>query len=117
MKINSAALLGLFFTFGLVLLLFFSAKKHQHIIFHEYGSYSVILTETGAEKIMVIKALRSTTNMSLTTAFHATEHTPAIIAQNVSKDTAHQIQEMLKEAGAQVQVQHPTILKNGDDSF
>ncbi len=75
------------------------AKKEE-----EKSEYKVELTEGGADKIKVIKALRSVTTLGLTEAKAAVEGAPSVIAEAASKDDAKKMKEALEAAGAKVKL-------------
>jgi large subunit ribosomal protein L7/L12 len=71
----------------------------------EKSEYKVSLTDAGAEKIKVIKALREVVpNLALSDAKKLTEETPAVIAESVSKADAEKMKKKLEEAGAKVEL-------------
>lgn len=71
----------------------------------EKSEYKVSLTDAGAEKIKVIKALREVIpNLALSDAKKMTEETPAVIAESVSKADAEKMKKKLEEVGAKVEL-------------
>ncbi|MBM3893494.1 50S ribosomal protein L7/L12 [Candidatus Dependentiae bacterium] len=66
--------------------------------------YKVTLKDAGANKINVIKALRSVTTLSLGDAKNGAENVPFVIAEAASKDDAHKIKKALEEVGAKVEL-------------
>lgn len=69
------------------------------------SEYKVTLTDAGAEKIKVIKALREVVpNLALSDAKKLTEETPAVIAESVSKADADKMKKKLEEVGAKVEL-------------
>ena len=70
----------------------------------EKTEFKVTLKDSGAEKIKVIKALRSVTTKSLTEAKEMVESAPSVIADTASKEDAHKIKEALEAAGAKVEL-------------
>ena len=71
----------------------------------EKTEFNVVLTEAGANKIAVIKAVREVkAGLGLVDAKKLVEGTPAVIREAVSKDEAHAAQAKLEEAGAKVDV-------------
>jgi large subunit ribosomal protein L7/L12 len=71
----------------------------------EKSEYKVSLTDAGAEKIKVIKALREVVpNLALSDAKKLTEETPAVIAESVSKSDAEKMKKKLEEVGAKVEL-------------
>lgn len=71
----------------------------------EKTEFNVVLTEAGANKIAVIKAVREVkTGLGLVDAKKLVEGTPAVILEAVSKDEANAAKTKLEEAGAKVDV-------------
>lgn len=71
----------------------------------EKTEFNVVLTEAGANKIAVIKAVREVkTGLGLVDAKKLVEGTPAVILEAVSKDEANAAKAKLEEAGAKVNV-------------
>ena len=70
----------------------------------EKTEFSVILTEVGANKINVIKAVREVTNLGLKEAKDLVDGAPKPIKEGVSKEEAATIQKKFTEAGAKVEV-------------
>ena len=70
----------------------------------EKTEFSVILTEAGANKINVIKAVREVTSLGLKEAKDLVDGAPKAIKEGVSKDEAAAIQKKFVDAGASVEV-------------
>ena len=70
----------------------------------EQTEFDVILTEIGAEKIKVIKAVRELTSLGLTEAKAFVESAPKAIKSGIPKDEAEAIKAKLAEVGAKVEV-------------
>lgn len=70
----------------------------------EKTEFDVILTEAGAEKIKVIKAVRELTSLGLTEAKTFVESAPKAVKEGVTKDEAEQIKTKLEAAGAKVEI-------------
>ncbi|NLX64765.1 MAG: 50S ribosomal protein L7/L12 [Clostridiaceae bacterium] len=70
----------------------------------EQTEFSVILKDTGAEKIKVIKVVREVTNLGLKEAKEVTEKVPSTIKEGLSKEEANAIAEKFKEVGATVEI-------------
>src|ERR1700744_3103182 len=66
--------------------------------------FAVVLTEIGAEKIKVIKAVREVTSLGLTEAKAFVESAPKAIKTGVTKEEANQIKTKVEEAGAKVEI-------------
>ncbi|NLL63663.1 MAG: 50S ribosomal protein L7/L12 [Ruminococcaceae bacterium] len=68
----------------------------------EKSEYNVELTEIGAEKIKVIKAVREITGLGLADAKALVDGAPKVIKEDVSKDDADAMKAKLEEVGAKV---------------
>ncbi|MCT4611973.1 MAG: 50S ribosomal protein L7/L12 [Clostridia bacterium] len=64
--------------------------------------FDVELTEAGAEKIKVIKAVREITGLGLKEAKEAVEGAPKVIKEAVAKEAAEEMKAKLEEVGAKV---------------
>ncbi|MCL2080649.1 MAG: 50S ribosomal protein L7/L12 [Oscillospiraceae bacterium] len=70
----------------------------------EQTEFDVILAETGAEKIKVIKVVREITGLGLTEAKALVDGAPKAVKEGVSKDDAEEIKKKLTDVGAKVEV-------------
>ena len=70
----------------------------------EQTEFDVILSEIGAEKIKVIKAVREVTSLGLTEAKAFVESAPKAIKTGITKDEAETIKKKVEEAGAKVDI-------------
>jgi len=70
----------------------------------EKTAFKVTLKEVGANKINVIKALRTVTPLSLTDAKKAVDEAPTVLVESASKDDAKKMKETLEAAGAKVEL-------------
>ena len=70
----------------------------------EKTEFDVVLTDVGAKKIGVIKAVRALTGLGLKEAKEACEALPSTIKEGVDKDAAEEAKAALEEAGATVEV-------------
>lgn len=70
----------------------------------EKTEFKVTLKDGGPEKIKTIKALRQVTTLNLSDAKKAVEEAPTILGENVSKDDAKKMKEVLEAAGAKVEL-------------
>lgn len=70
----------------------------------EKTEFDVELTDAGAKKINVIKAVREVTALGLADAKNLVESAPKMVKEGVSKDEAEEIRKKLEEAGAKVTV-------------
>jgi large subunit ribosomal protein L7/L12 len=70
----------------------------------EKTEFSVVLTEVGANKINVIKAVREVTSLGLKEAKDLVDGAPKTVKEGVSKDEAATIKKKFEEAGAKVDI-------------
>ena len=70
----------------------------------EKTEFDVVLTDAGASKLNVIKAVRSITGLGLKEAKDMVEGAPQTVKSGVSKEEAEKVAAELKEAGATVEV-------------
>ena len=70
----------------------------------EKDEFDVVLTSFGANKVAVIKAVRTITGLGLKEAKDAVEGTPSTIKEAVAKDEAEAIKKQLEEAGGSVEL-------------
>jgi large subunit ribosomal protein L7/L12 len=70
----------------------------------EKTEFDVVLTEAGANKIQVIKAVRELTSLGLKEAKDLVEAAPKAVKEAVSKDEANAAKAKLEEAGAKVDI-------------
>ena len=70
----------------------------------EKTQFDVILKETGANKIGVIKEVRALTQLGLTEAKTLVESAPKAIKEGVNKAEAEEIKAKIEAAGGTVQV-------------
>jgi len=70
----------------------------------EKTEFSVVLTEVGANKINVIKAVREVTSLGLKEAKDLVDGAPKTIKEGVNKEEAETIKKKFTEAGATVEV-------------
>ena len=66
--------------------------------------FDAVLTEVGAEKIKVIKAVREVTSLGLTEAKAFVESAPKPIKTGIPMDEAEKIKAKLEEVGAKVEI-------------
>ena len=70
----------------------------------EQTEFTVTLTDAGANKIGVIKAVREVTNLGLKEAKDLVDGAPKVVKEGVNKADAETIKKKLTEAGAKVDV-------------
>ncbi len=68
----------------------------------EKTEFDVELTEVGAEKIKVIKAVREITGLGLKEAKEAVDGAPKVLKEGVAKEEAEAMKAKLEEVGAKV---------------
>jgi large subunit ribosomal protein L7/L12 len=73
-------------------------------VVEEKTEFDVILTDFGANKIGVIKEVRTITGLGLKDAKDLVEGAPKPVKQAVSKDEAAKLKTQLEAAGAKVEV-------------
>lgn len=66
--------------------------------------FTVVLANAGDKKINVIKEIRTITGLGLKEAKDLVEGAPKTVKENVSKDEAAKIKEVLAAAGATVEI-------------
>jgi large subunit ribosomal protein L7/L12 len=70
----------------------------------EKTEFSVVLTEVGANKINVIKAVREVTSLGLKEAKDLVDGAPKTVKEGVNKDEAATIRKKFEDAGAKVEI-------------
>jgi large subunit ribosomal protein L7/L12 len=70
----------------------------------EKTEFDVVMTSLGANKVGVIKVVRTITGLGLKEAKDLVEGVPSLIKEGASKDEAADIKKQLEEAGASVEV-------------
>jgi large subunit ribosomal protein L7/L12 len=70
----------------------------------EQSEFDVVLTDAGASKINVIKAVREITGLGLKEAKDLVDNAPKPIKEKVAKEEADAVKAKLEEAGAKVEV-------------
>jgi len=70
----------------------------------EQDAFDAVLTEVGANKILVIKAVRELTGLGLKEAKDLVDAAPKPILEKVNKDEAEKAKAALEEAGATVEL-------------
>lgn len=70
----------------------------------EKTEFDVVLTEVGAEKIKVIKAVRELTGLGLKEAKDVVDNAPKAVKEGVSKEEAEKIAASFKEVGATCEI-------------
>ncbi len=70
----------------------------------EQTEFDVILTSAGADKLKVVKEVKTLLNLGLKEAKDLVDGAPSPLKQAVSKEEAEQIKKVLTDVGAQVDV-------------
>ncbi len=70
----------------------------------EKSEFTVVLTDIGANKINVIKAVREVTGLGLKESKDLVESAPATVKEGITKGEAATLKEKLETAGATVEV-------------
>ena len=70
----------------------------------EKTEFNVVMTNFGANKVNVIKAVREITGLGLKEAKDLVEAVPSVVKEGVSKADAADIKKKLEEAGAAAEV-------------
>jgi large subunit ribosomal protein L7/L12 len=73
-------------------------------VVEEQTEFDAVLTEVGANKILVIKAVRELTGLGLKEAKDLVDAAPKAVKEGVTKEEAEAVKEKLAEAGATVEV-------------
>ncbi|MEX0917897.1 MAG: 50S ribosomal protein L7/L12 [Candidatus Paceibacterota bacterium] len=68
----------------------------------EKSTFTVELTEAGAQKIAVIKVVKEVLGLGLKEAKDMVDAAPAVVKEGASKDDAEALKAKLEEAGAKV---------------
>jgi large subunit ribosomal protein L7/L12 len=70
----------------------------------EQEEFDAVLTDVGANKILVIKAVRELTGLGLKEAKDLVDAAPKAVREGVTKEEAEAAKEKLSEAGATVEI-------------
>jgi len=73
-------------------------------VVEEQTEFTVILKDTGAKKIQVIKEVRAITSLGLKEAKDLVEGAPGVVKEGVSKQEAEEIRKKLEAQGAVVEL-------------
>ena len=71
---------------------------------NEPTEVTVVITDAGASKVQVIKAVREITGLGLIDAKKLVDATPATVKENIAPEEADKIKEALVAAGATVEI-------------
>ncbi len=70
----------------------------------EKTSFDVVLTEVGATKLQVVKAVKEACGLGLKEAKDLVDGAPATIKEGLSKEEAENLKKAIEEAGAKVEL-------------
>lgn len=70
----------------------------------EQTEFDAVLTETGPNRVQVIKAVRELTSLGLREAKTLVEEAPKAVKEGIPIEEAKQIQERFKEVGATIEI-------------
>jgi large subunit ribosomal protein L7/L12 len=70
----------------------------------EQTEFDVILTDVGAQKVQVIKAVRELTSLGLKEAKDVVDAAPKAVREGVTKEEAEAAKARLEEAGAKAEI-------------
>lgn len=70
----------------------------------EKTSFDVVLTEIGATKIQVVKAVKEACGLGLKEAKDLVDGAPATVKEGLSKEEAENLKKAIEEAGAKVEL-------------
>lgn len=70
----------------------------------EKSEFTVTLSDAGAQKVAVIKAVKELTGLGLGEAKAIVDNAPSAVKEKVSKDEAEAAKKQLEEAGATVEL-------------
>ena len=70
----------------------------------EKSSFDVVLTDIGATKLQVVKAVKEACGLGLKDAKTLVESVPATLKEGLSKDEAENLKKAIEEAGAKVEL-------------
>ena len=70
----------------------------------EQTEFAIVMPSFGANKVSVIKAVRTITGLGLKEAKDLVESAPATIKEAVTKDEAEELKKQLEEAGATIEI-------------
>ena len=70
----------------------------------EKSSFDVVLTEVGATKLQVVKAVKEACGLGLKEAKELVDAVPATVKEGLSKEEAENLKKAIEEAGAKVEL-------------
>ncbi|MFH1779419.1 MAG: 50S ribosomal protein L7/L12 [Candidatus Omnitrophota bacterium] len=81
-----------------------AAPGAQQAAAEEKSTFTVVLAEVGANKIQVIKEIRTVTTLGLKEAKDLVDSAPKTIKENIPKEEAENIKKKLETVGAKVEL-------------
>lgn len=81
-----------------------AAGAEDETAVEEKTSFDVVLTESGSQKIQIIKVLREVTGLGLKEAKDIVDTPPKPIKQGLVKADAEELKKKLEEAGAKAEI-------------
>ena len=70
----------------------------------EKSSFDVVLTDVGATKLQVVKAVKEACGLGLKDAKTLVESVPATLKEGLSKDEAENLKKAIEAAGAEIEL-------------
>ncbi|TAL16776.1 50S ribosomal protein L7/L12 [bacterium] len=80
------------------------AAAAEAAVVEEKTEFNVKLTDSGANKIQVIKVVRQITGLGLKEAKDLVDGAPSLVKEAVSKDEANEIKAKIEEVGGKVEI-------------
>jgi len=81
-----------------------AAPAASEAVVEEQTEFDVVLENFGANKIAVIKEVRTITGLGLKDAKDLVEAAPKVVKEACAKDEADKLKEQLEKAGAKVEI-------------
>ena len=72
----------------------------------EQTEFNVVLTDAGAEKLKVVKAVREVTGLALKEAKDLVDNAPSTIKEAISKEEAEIIKTKVEESGGKIEIKY-----------
>jgi large subunit ribosomal protein L7/L12 len=81
-----------------------AAPAGDDAVAEEQTEFDVVMSSFGANKVSVIKTIRTITGLGLKEAKDLVEGAPSTVKESIAKDEAEAIKKQLEEAGATVEI-------------
>ncbi|CAL4317998.1 50S ribosomal protein L7/L12 [Buchnera aphidicola (Eriosoma lanigerum)] len=91
--------------FGVSANLSINSQTTQNTEKEEKTEFNIFLKSIGRNKVSVIKAVRSATNLGLKEAKDLVESAPVMIKENLNKEDADLLKKTLEATGAEIEIQ------------